>query len=150
MTKSLLKKDTETKLEKLRFPYSLIHAPSSLQRRLFVLLKAPWQWHNLSNTCTKLTNKNEILFSKKSICLIFKSFHIVPKSLVMSIHLSVRLSIDLSACIRAFSTGRISTKFSIGDSYENLSRKSKCLWNRIKISRTLTENLSTIYCCWWY
>jgi hypothetical protein len=52
-----------------------------------------------------------------------------------------------SACISSASIGYIFVKFYISGSYENLCRKSKCGYNRTKISATLLEDVSNFYCC---
>jgi len=59
--------------------------------------------------------------------LIFKNVHIFSKSLVMSVRLCARLSIEVSTCIRAYYTGRISTTFFYWRLLWKLSRKSKFL-----------------------
>jgi hypothetical protein len=56
----------------------------------------------------------------------FRRIHVGRKKrLLASSFLSVCLCVCLSACISAVPTVRIFVKFSIGDFYENLSKKSR-------------------------
>jgi hypothetical protein len=56
-------------------------------------------------------------------------------------------SVRLSACISSVPTGWIFVKFYIRNFYWNLSRKSKFVYCRTKISDTLLEDLSIFDCC---
>ena len=64
----------------------------------------------------------------------------------------VSLSASFPACISSSPTERISTKFDIGNCYENPSgKKSKfCFDQTKKKSGSLHEDLSKVYSCWRY
>ena len=55
---------------------------------------------------------------------------------------------DLSTCISVTPTGRISAKFDVWVSYENVLTKYKFGQNVAKIWGNLHEDLSTFCCCW--
>ena len=59
---------------------------------------------------------------------------------------SSRLSVHPSDCISAAPTRWISVKFAVGDCYVNLWRKYKLGFKQVKISDTMHEDLSTLYC----
>lgn len=81
------------------------------------------------------------LFLRATILLIFSRIHIVAKSACWLRH--VRLSARISTAL----TGRISMKFNVENSHENVLRRSKFGYKWAEVLVTLHEYPGMF--CWW-